>query len=189
MSENGSGLLKNLYLVYDSYGWGRSFVASGYTWASIAFTGLAWRKATEGNWAETALAVLPTLAGFSIAAYAVYFSVLAEAERKALQAPDDTLGGRSPLLVLASSVSHAVFVQVIAILLAIVFQAKPFPTLQGFEQWARVTNNVLSFGGLFLTIYGITLILASVFSIFRILHIKTGIENPAAPADEGRTDL
>jgi len=179
MRDNGSGLLKNLYLVYESYGWTWSFIRSGYTWASVVFTCLAWRKATEGNWVDTALAVLPTLAGFSIAAYAVYFSVLSENERKALQAPDDALGGRSPLLVLASSVSHAVFVQVVAILLAIVFQSKPFPTLEGFERWAKITNNSISFAGLFLTIYGITLILASVFSIFRILHIKAGIENPS----------
>ncbi|HBF30010.1 hypothetical protein [Rhizobium sp.] len=175
MSDNGSGLLKNLFLIYESYGWIRSFIASGYTWMSVVFTCLAWRKAIEGNWADTALAILPTLAGFSIAAYAVYFSVLSDKERTALLAPDETLGGRSPLLILASSVSHTVFIQVIAILLAIVFQSKPFPTLEGFEKWAKIINNSISFGGLFLTVYGITLVLAAVFSIFRILHIKTRI--------------
>jgi hypothetical protein len=186
MRDNGSGLLRNLYLVYESYGSWRSFITSGYTWTSIVFTCLAWRKATEGNWVETALAVLPTLAGFSIAAYAVYFSVLSENERRALQAPDKALGGRSPLLVLASTVSHAVFVQVVAILLAIVFQSKPLPTFEGFELWAKVTNNSISFVGLFLTIYGITLILAAVFSIFRILHIKAGIENSSDQSGNSR---
>lgn len=173
--SNGTGLIENLKIVYESYGRFSSFIRSGYTWIALAVTALSWRTAYDGTWVQLALPILPTLAGFSIAAYAVYFSVLTESERQALQKKDPKLGNRSPLLILASSVSHAVFVQVSGILLAIVFSAKPFPTIQGYGEWAKNTNIAISAVGLFLTIYGILLILASVLSIFRILHIKAGL--------------
>ncbi|OCJ05261.1 hypothetical protein A6U87_14735 [Rhizobium sp. AC44/96] len=175
--SSGTGLIENLKIVYESYGRFKSFYSSGYTWVAFIFTGLSWRTAFDGSWVQLAFPILPTLAGFSIAAYAVYFSVLSEKERAALQKPDPKLDNRSPLLVLASAVSHAVFVQVSGILLAIVFNAKPFPTPPGYSDWARYFNFAFSFCGLFLTIYGILLILASVLSIFRILHIKASVGN------------
>ncbi|AVA21358.1 hypothetical protein [Rhizobium sp. NXC24] len=175
--SSGTGLIENLKIVYESYGRFKSFYRSGYTWVALVFTALSWRTAVDGTWVQLAFPILPTLAGFSIAAYAVYFSVLSEKERAALQKPDPKLNNRSPLLILASAVSHAVFVQVAGILLAIVFNAKPFPTPTGYADWARYTNVVISLIGLFLTIYGILLILASVLSIFRILYIKTNVSN------------
>lgn len=170
----GTGLIENLKLVYESYGRFKSFYSSGYTWTALVLTGLSWRTAFDGSWVQVALPILPTLAGFSIAAYAVYFSVLSEKEREALQQPDPRLDDRSPLLILASAVSHAVFVQVTGILFAVVFNSKPFPTLPGYEAWGHYTNIVISMLGMFVTIYGILLILASSLSIFRILHIKIG---------------
>jgi len=129
----------------------------------------------DGTWVQFALPILPTLAGFSIAAYAVYFSVLSEKDRDALRIPAPSLNNRSPLLILASAVSHSVFVQILAILLAIIFTAKPFPTPVGYSELAKSVNLVISCVGLFLTTYGIILVTASVFSIFRILHIKASI--------------
>jgi len=170
---SGTGFFENLRLVYHSYGGWRSFARSGYTWLAIVATALTWPKATDGKWADTALQVLPTLSGFSIAAYAVYFSVLSEQDREALLIPEPSLGDRSPFLILVSGISHAVFMQICGIMLAIVFAAKPFPTPIGFEDVAKRVNIALSFVGIFLSSYGIILVVASVFSIFRILHIKS----------------
>lgn len=174
-TDNSTGLFENLKLVYRSYGGFSSLVRSGYLWVAIIATFLAWRTAFDEQWVNLAIPVLPTLAGFSIAAYAVFFSVLSEGERAKLQKPNEKLNGRAPLLILASSVSHAVFIQITALLTAIIFSAKPFPTPSGFSLQARYINYSISLFGLFLTLYGIVLILASVLSIFRILHIKSSI--------------
>lgn len=173
--DKSTGLLQNLRLVYQSYGGFRSLFVSGYFWVAVVTTALCWRTAFNEQWVQLAVPVLPTLAGFSIAAFAVFFSVLSEGERAKLQKPNERLNGRAPLLILASSISHAVFVQITAILVAIVFSAKPFPTLRGYDLEAQYFNYFLSIFGLFLTIYGIVLILASVLSIFRILQIKSGL--------------
>ncbi|CUX14815.1 hypothetical protein O9X90_14845 [Agrobacterium leguminum] len=170
--HSGTGFFENLKLVYHSYGGWRSFVSSAYTWIAIVVTTLTWPKAVDGKWVETTLQVLPTLAGFSIAAYAVYFSVLSERDREALLEPEPTMGDRSPFLVLVSGISHAVFVQICGILAAIIFAAKPFPTPAGFAEFAKGVNIALSLAGMFLSSYGIILIIAAVFSIFKVLHIK-----------------
>lgn len=179
-NSSGTGFLENLRLVYHSYGGWKSFIRSGYTWLAIGVTALTWPKAVDGEWANSALQVLPTLAGFSIAAYAVYFSVLSEEDREALLPPEPTMGGRSPFLILVSGISHAVFMQVCGILLAMIFIAKPFPTPRGYGDFASNFNIAISFVGSFLSAYGIILIVASVFSIFRILSIKANI--PAPPS-------
>lgn len=175
MSSGGTGLFENLRLVYRNYGGVRSFIKSGYVWTAVAVTVLSWPKVKDGTWGDLSISVLPTLAGFSIAAYAVFFSVLGEKARKVLSSPAAELGNRAPLLILASSVSHAVCVQISAILLSVIFQAKPFPAIRGYELEASIFNILFSSIGMFLTAYGIILILASVLSIFRILEIQSRI--------------
>ncbi len=172
----GTGFIENIRLVYRSYGGFRSLLFSGYMWTAVFFSVLSWRKAIEGTWTSTALSVLPTLAGFSIAAYAIFFSVLNEREREALSKPEPNLNGRAPLLVLASSVSHAVVVQILAILIAIVFESKPAPDIECIKKYLKIAEMPVSFAGLFITIYGILMVLASVLSIFRILTIKANVK-------------
>lgn len=173
--RSNTGLLENLALVYKSYGGFRVFITSGYTILSAIITLAIWPSVVDGEWTTVSLGVLPTLAGFSIAAYAVFFSVLSASDQTKLKQPDQRLGGRSPLLILASSVSHAVFIQVLGLLSAIVFKAKPFPSNPWFPKLDQYINILFSSFGSFLMIYGIMLVLASVLSIFRILEIKARV--------------
>lgn len=173
MSDDGTGLRESLRLLYLNYGGWRSLVASEYFWLSIVLSAACWRIGVDEKWADLAKSILPTLAGFSIAAYAIFFAVLDERARNALRAPAPDLGNRSPLLILASSISHAVFVQICALLTAVVFPAKPFPFIPCLGVWNRAANLIVSFSGLFLTVYGVVLVLAAVLSIFRILDIRT----------------
>jgi hypothetical protein len=136
---------------------------------------ICWRYATSDAWAELAKSVLPTLAGFSIAAYAVFFAVLDERTRDALRAPSDKLGGRSPLLILASAVSHGVVVQIFAMLIAIVYLSKPIPYSLYYSKHIEISNTIFSAFGLFWTVYGISLVVASVLSIYRVLDIRARI--------------
>lgn len=175
MADTGTGLRQSLRLLYRNYGGWHSLVTSEYFWLSLLLSGACWRIGVDEKWADTARSILPTLAGFSIAAYAIFFAVLDERARNALRAPSPDLGDRSPLLILASSISHAVFVQICALLCAVVFPAKPFPYVACFGDWNRAANLLVSFSGLFLTVYGVVLVLAAVLSIFRILEIRTRI--------------
>lgn len=171
---NSTGLFSNLRVLYANYGGWGSLITSGYFVVSLAVSALCWRLAADERWAVIAQAILPQLAGFSVAAYALFFAVLDERAREALRAPAESLGNRSPLLVLASAVSHAVVIQIAAVLLAIIYTAKPF-TASNSDCVSPIVNTVVSALGLFLMIYGCCLVVAAVLSIFRILEIRTRI--------------
>lgn len=175
MDESKTGLRESLSLLYKNYGGWRSLFRSEYFWVAVVLTGLSWRFGVDERWTDTAKAVLPTLAGFSIAAYAIFFAVMDERMRGALQKPAPELKNRSPLLILASSISHAVLIQIVALLFSVVFPAKPFNTVADLVCVAKILNLAFSFAGLFCTLYGIILVLAAVLSIFRVLEIRTRI--------------
>lgn len=174
--DKETGLFENIKLLYDHYGGYKSLISSGYCWISVIITLFAWPLIASEQWIkDIAFPILPALAGFSIAAYAIYFAVLGEGARKALAKPSPELGGRSPLLVLLSSITHAVIIQVSTLLMAIIFLAKPLPTLKGYEQAADWINLAVSALGLFMTIYAIILVIGAVLSIFKISEIQTRI--------------
>jgi hypothetical protein len=129
--------------------------------------------AADGGWADFAKSTLPTLSGFSIAAYAIFFAILDDRAREALLAPEPSLENRSPLLILASAISHAVVVQLLGIMLALIFSSRPFPVYNDCIECGNNVNYVVSAIGLFLSVYGVVLILAAILSIFRILVIRS----------------
>lgn len=173
MAKSKTGLLRTLRILYASYGGVHSLVRSEYFYVSVVLSLLCWRLRVNGSWSDLARSILPTLSGFSIAAYAIFFAVLDERTRDALRAPAEALENRSPLLILASSISHAVVVQLAGLVLAIVFLAKPFPAVAGFSAWSVTVNVTYSALGLLVTLYGIVLVMASILSIFRILEIRS----------------
>lgn len=171
MARLRTGLTANLGSLYRSYGGIGSLFASSYFWIAIALTALSWRAVDGTSWANLAQAALPNLAGFSIAAFAILFAILDDRSRTALRAPDPRLDDRSPLLILASSVCHAVIVQIGAFLYSVVYMNKPFPIIEGFECVARTANLVGSAIGVFLVIYAVILVMAAVLSIFKMLEL------------------
>ena len=171
MSSFRTGLRENIAALYNSHGGPRSLVRSAYFWVAVVLTILSWRKVADESWAAIAQSVLPTLTGFSIASFAILFAILDARARRALRAPDPRLDNRSPLLILAGSVAHAVVVQVIAILFSIVFTAKPFPVIAGLYLEAVTLTWLASALGLLLLLYAIVLVLATVLTIFRMLEL------------------
>ncbi|MCZ4108706.1 hypothetical protein O3U67_11485 [Brevundimonas diminuta] len=171
--SNSTGFLPNISTLYKNHGGFKSLIRSAYFWISLFVTALCWRFVPGESWPDLAKDILPQLAGFSVAAYALFFAVLDERSRKALREPAEQLGGRSPLLILASSISHAVIVQIVAVLVALVYLSKPLLTCS--DDLAVVVNYSFGSLGLFLLIYGVTLVLAAVLSIFKILEIEARV--------------
>ena len=174
MSEFSTGLRDSLASLYKSHGGWKSILASGYFWLAVVVSVLCWRTIAIGDWTSFAQSALPTLAGFSIAAFAIIFAVLSEGERKALSLPDERLGGRSPFLILTSAIGHAMVVQLFALLYSLIFASKPVPNILSCLDVDKI-NIAFSAIGFLLVIYGIVLILASVLSIYKILEIKARI--------------
>lgn len=183
-----TNFLGNVSEVYKSYGGIQALFLSSYFYMAVAISLLSWRAVVFGTWVEITKSILPNLVGFSIAAYALLFSVLDRDQRQALRKPSAAIGGRSPLLVLASSITHAILIQILALLSAIVFWSEPFPYVSCADKLGLWVNIITSSVGMFLTSYGIILVMAAALSLFRLLilvpssEVKTNIES-SAPLD------
>lgn len=181
--KDSTGLLKSLRLVYSSYGGTGTLIRSGYLWASAFATIAMFPKVISFDWPVITIGIMPTLIGFTIAAFAIYFSVIDEKMRNALKAPADELGGRSPLMVVYSGIVHAVIVQITALIYALVANAGPIDSareaLKNVTCFSEISESLIWLGyfcsglGLLISNYGVILILASALSMFNLLHIKS----------------
>lgn len=183
-------MFENLRYLYKHYGGLWAVASSSYFWIAIFFTLLSYPAIGTISWAKVALSIFPSLAGFTIAAFAIIFAILDESMLKALMKSDDE--GKSPISAIASAIGHAVFIQVAAIILAVGFNtvdAASFIELVeivascteldpkkavAFLEW---TKSSLSALGLLLTYYGALLVLAAVLSIVRMQIIVSDSTN------------
>lgn len=168
-----SNLQNNLTLLYKNYGGLRTIFCSSYFWISGVCTFASWRWIVEEQWIEKAQSILPALAGFSIASFAILIALFDPKDRRALKAPSEQLGGKSPLLSLVSSICHAIIIQIAALILSAVIESKSIPTPCVFSGASHVVNIVSSGVGLFLFYYGILLVMAMVLKIFRTVDLAS----------------
>lgn len=130
---------------------------------------------------------MPSLTGFTIAAFALVFAVLNENQLQKLLPVDEN--GSSPLLRVAGSLAHAVVVQVFAIVLAFCFVTAALgPSMTALKKLyscfqidfalteAALTYLALIFSsaGLLLSYYGFVLVISAILSLLRMLVIVAG---------------
>lgn len=160
--------------VYAHYGGVRAFLSSKYLWMSCVTALLCTFLGAGEAWIELALTSLPSLVGFSIASFAVFFAVLQPNQVNALLKPNKN--GQSPLVRTLSIICHALVVQVCALIAAGVDNAidelvvlslvrLTFPEIHSLQSiW-----QILNFFGTWLLFYAWLLLPAGVLSIFRFL--------------------
>lgn len=139
----------NLYI--KSYGGFDAFLKSPYLWYSCIVTLAMVLLGDYCKWYEDALSVLPNIVGFTIGAYAILLSINNETFLKLLA--NEKNQETTPYMTISSAFCHFIFIQTVTILTALLFQ------------YAHITSGVLNAFGLFLFIYALMLILATVFSI------------------------
>ncbi|SNS45646.1 hypothetical protein [Antarctobacter heliothermus] len=180
-------MLENLRILYRLYGGPWAVLKSSFFWFAVFFSVLSYTSVQSASWATTTLSSMPSLTGFTIAAFALVFAVLDETQLKKLLPADEN--GSSPLLRVAGSLAHAVVVQVFAIVLAFCFAtADSGPTLAAlkklyscFQIDFALTEAALGYLatffsslGLLLSYYGFVLVIAAILSLFRMLVIVAG---------------
>lgn len=171
-------MFENIRFLYRYYGGICALFSSSYFWTSLIFSILIGILFDYGSWYKIAQNTLPSLAGFSIAAFAVIFAALNSDQISALLiSKDDT--DKPPLLVVASSLCHAIVVQVFTIFLSGIVLSTENGAVVNFcnENITNIDCNrsvdnleyVLHLFGHFLLFYSWMLVLAVALSIFRIL--------------------
>ncbi len=138
-------------LYYKSYGGFKALLKSPYIWYALIVSLVILITQGYNTWYEDALSILPDIVGFSIGAYAILLSINNQTFIKLLASKEgDKI---TPYMTISSAFCHFIFIQTITILTAILFK------------YAKVESAFLNAIGLFLFIYSLMLILATIFSI------------------------
>lgn len=191
-------MFENLIKLYSHYGGARAVLKSGYFWISLLLAVLSCKSIESRGWADKAVGVLPSLTGFTIAAFAIIFAILSPEMLRRLMAADDY--GRSPIAEIAASIGHAVSIQVLALILAVSSDLVELTSLSntmsgwmhsmGYSpepfilsmHWLSLS---VSAAGLFSLYYGVMLVLATILSIVRMQLIVSAATR-AKPATTKR---
>jgi len=171
-------MIENLVKLYRVYGGPTAFFRSAYLWTAVFLCFVTRDSLKNGAWAETVLDYMPSLSGFTIAAFAIVLAVFRPQEMRALSGSGDTA---SPLSRIAATVTHAVVVQLMAIVLAAASSSASLTAVSEFCVVQTCFENISSIEeslgqffsvfGLFLGWYWLLLVLAAVLSLFRIVLI------------------
>jgi len=158
----------NIKLYWRGYkGWG-ALARSPYLHLAIVFSLLMfpyWEK----EWWQIALTVISNLLGFSVGGYAIWLAIGEQGFTDKLAGPGRDKDNPSPYIIINATFVHFVFVQVLAMLAALLFQAwvpEPIDAEMPIQMWTAIW--FLSAAGYTLFLYALFMALAAAFTIFRI---------------------
>lgn len=141
-------------LYWENYGGFKAILSSPYFMISLLLTIFIVTFGASVKWYEHTLNILPDILGFSIGSFAILISLGDNKFRKKLSAEKDSQKS-TPFMIINSSFVHFIFIQIIAILFALI------------SQIVELENIVFFFIGIFLLIYALVLTLAATLVILK----------------------
>lgn len=172
-------LFKSIRRYFHAYGGVRGTLASPILCIAFIITALSYSKWLTPDWTARVETLIPSLLGFSLGTYAILFSIMSARLKGALRrAPAPN--GVSYLEAINATFFHFIFVQVIALAWAFLFQGSWFLDLTSYflgahawverlQNWTKWTG---SFIGYFFLIYSVLLSVASALAVYRLALIK-----------------
>ena len=177
--------LRDVLLSYwKSYGGTKTFLCSPYLHITILLSLLMWPVWTQPNWWELVISILPSVVGFSLGGYAIFTAFGNEDFKYAISGTDANakkIKKYSPFIQANASFLHFIIVQLIALILAVLAQARIFHSLP--NPMKDVIEEALTIKGFFvidamsqllwffsfsLFVYALSLAFAATFAIFRM---------------------
>lgn len=162
------------------YGGMAYVLGSPFCHAAVVLTVLCAPFWWSGDWWEKSFAVLPSLLGFSVAAFALLLAV-GDDKFKAALGTERKEGSASTLNDLAAKFFHFLLVQVIALVFAFLALGRPatwlvqnisaFDVSTALGVFLLVGTKVFHFLGFFLLSYSVLAALAATLSLFRVATI------------------
>lgn len=182
-------MFKNLKIIFDLYGGFPALWTSSYFRISFVVTLLLWPLAVSGRWVDRAISILPSVTGFSIAAFAIILAIGDDRFRRSMAKVDAIRAGESDLVILSANFCWFICIQVFSMIYAVIFDARPVPYFCKFVTEFRycdkvflITNLLFSTLGLFIFIYAVFLIIASIFQMFFNFRLYIGsLTSPEKP--------
>lgn len=159
-------------------GWG-AVLCSPLFLLALALTGLGYGNWIDGDkWSALSQSLIPNLLGFSLGTYAILFSLMTGRLKQALKAVKNEIG-ITFLEEINATFFHFIFVQVVALLWAFLYQGTVlFELAQVIKAYWPCAPSALRFvqvlggaAGYALLVYSISLIVASALAVYRLALI------------------
>ena len=169
--------LRSIFRIYwQEYGGFRELIASPFLHFAALATVFYGFGALEFSWREFVLSSLPTILGFSLAAYAITFSLMGSALHRALSIAVDQRRGIPLINIVNSTFFHVLLFQVLALVYAVLSQgslAANSLAMLPLTDEAKVAGvqSVAGFTdifGFFLTTYSLMLLMSVGIAMFRL---------------------
>ena len=181
LEDSNSAISEELYGYWQAYGGWKAVLRSTAVWFSVVFTILCAPAWSKGQWPDATLSALPSLLGFSLGAMGIILAFPSSPLFKLFAERGRT---DSYYLDLASRFVHFIFIQVIALLFALVGKS--------------YLIYFLSFVGFFFLVYAVTSAAFAALSLFGVAQVhnhpsaqryldKAG--EPRSPQTAGPQDL
>ena len=158
------------------YGGTRALFSSPYAHAALVLLPFTYGIWARPNWWDVPLAVLPSLVSFTLAGYAMLMAFGNDRFKDFLR---DRNGQEGPLLPMSATFAHFIFVQIFAIIAALVLKTRPLQTIS--ELYPSMTEitfmktrlrfycGMVCWGaGFFMFLYSLTSVVAATLSVFRV---------------------
>jgi len=169
-------LLKVLFGIYKDAGGFYFVVGTPYLYVAVALTYVLFDRSYASDWASLALGIFPSLIGFSLATFAIVLALFGS-ENLAKLATKRNGQKVSPLAKLTALIVHAALIQISALISAFGLKQNGICAISWADLgWRAVPKYIceeisfwswLYIGGLFLTIYGLMLIVSTLLAVFQ----------------------
>lgn len=163
-----SGVLEIIGRYWRIYGGWKSFLKSPYLHISFLLLAATYPFWTREDWWDQAISILPNLLGFTLGGFALLLGFGDEKFRSLLASKREDEPS-SVYASLCATFVHFIFMQMLALIFAIVTKALQFdaripPCIEGFFSSAMLVAYGMGYG---LFIYSLLCLLAATFAIFR----------------------
>lgn len=171
-------MLENIREIFRLYGGWSAVKTSTYARWALLLSVFLWRDAWSGRWSETITDYLPPILGFSFAALAIMTAIGDDEFRRLMSKVDTIRKGQSDLAIVTANFSWFIVIQITAVVLALIFAAKPLPDICSFTtdlkyciEGRRLVNFLIGCLGNFLLLYSLILILSAVYQMMQIFRL------------------
>lgn len=179
MFRQSKAFYKRLLKYFSDYGGLPAVLGSPLFHISFFITVMNYHVWMRTSWVETVQSMLPNLLGFSLGTYAILFSLIENNLRRALNSVE-AIPGVSYMKFINATFFHFIFIQVLAMLWAIVYSGtlfydiySNFPTFYGnVECFFKIMSFIGAFFGYFLFVYSISLTVGAALVVYRLASIK-----------------
>jgi len=180
-------LFRQINVYWKEYGSWPGFLTSPFVHVSAVATILHATGHLNVDWQNLALTALPTLLGFSLAAYTITFTLMGSALHRALSSAIDKKSGISLIRIVNSTFFHVVIVQSFALVFSILNNGTIIPDIiQMLPLIDAAKSDAISFVvflgntiGFFLVIYSIFLLASIAIGMFRLGRLTPPAPSPA----------